>query len=397
MGARALPERARSVTSTTVPFPTSRATFIESTTGHPAKFPSTAPRRWALRLGVALPFVGLAVLYGARGASWSVTANGALHARVSGLVWDSPDIDGLRELYPPVTSIVGLLTPGGALGLAVVGSFFAGVLFQLLLQSMRRKEFPLAVQVAYLLALATTPAFAFVVTTNLEATLSAVFFGVGMIDLVRFVTYANTQAGFRAGLLFAGAALSDRMGLLTVFSAVCTSLLIIRSRPGSRRANAIVVMFPTVALVASFMVLGIAFRVGPVAAIAGHPAWDPARATQTLHYLGSADGLVGLAPMIIVIIAAVGLRYPWVALAAVLLTAMPLLAYVLGLAPPGTAGTTYVLTLLFAAAVAPRTLTRMTTGLVLVLAGALWVVGWLTVLVNPTMNAWLSVLTGVGS
>ncbi|CCH78578.1 membrane hypothetical protein [Nostocoides japonicum T1-X7] len=385
------------MTSTTASYPTQRAIFVESATGHPAKFPERRWARWVLRVAIAVPFVLLAVVFQARGGSWPRTANGALEARVTGLAWDSTDVAGLRQLYPPISSFLALLTPGGAIGLAVVGSLLGGILVQLVLQSMRRKEFPPAVRLAYLLALTTTPVFAFVVTTNLEATLGLLFFGVGMIDLVRFVTYANTQAGFRAGLLFAASVLSDRIGLFTIVAAAYTSLLIIHSRPGSRRANVLVVMFPTVALVGAFMALGAGFRVGAVTAVAGYPAWDADRAAQVGHFLQTGEGLVYLAPAVIVIVAAAALRHPWVGIVGIILTGMPLLAFVLGLAPPGTAGTTYLLMLMFAAAVAPQTTTRLTSALVVVLAGVLWVLGWLTVLVNPTMHLWLTVVTRGGA
>ena len=77
---------------------------------------------------------------------------------------------------------------------------------------MKRKQFQPGVRIVFTLTLALSPAFAYIVTTNFEAALGLMFFGLGMIDLVRFVTYANTQAGFRAGILFACSAFSDSTG-----------------------------------------------------------------------------------------------------------------------------------------------------------------------------------------
>ncbi|MDW4572858.1 hypothetical protein R8Z57_08740 [Microbacterium sp. M3] len=372
--------------------------YIESESGRIDRYPRNAWLRWGLRLAAAMPFVLVAVWFQVRsGGDWSGTANGALAARVSELPWGSSDVAALAELYPIISSVLALIVPGGALGLGIAGALVGGLLLQLVLQSMQRKEFPRPVRLVFIGTLALTPLFAYVVTTSFEAALGLTFFGLGMIDLVRFVTYANTQAGFRAGLLFACSAMADSTGLFVALVAAMAAALIVRSRSASRLANAIVVVFPTLALLGSLVVLGIAFRLGPLAMIRGDLVWDAERATTVADLLLSPSGLLYLAPTAVVIVAAVALRYPGVGVVAPVMTGMILLAYILGLTPPGLAGINYLLMLLLAVAVVPRPVTVPSTLVVCATSVVLWVIGWMQALTSETVGAWIRTLMGGAS
>jgi hypothetical protein len=369
--------------------------FLESESGRIAPYPHNAWLRWGLRLFAALPFVAIAIWFEiASDGDWSGTANGALAERVTSLPWGSSDVAALAELYPIVSSVLALAIPGGAFGLAIAGALVGGVLIQLIIQSMQRKEFGRPVRVAFIATLALTPIFAYVMTTSFEAALGLTFFGLGMIDLVRFVTYANTQAGFRAGLFFAASALSDSTGLFVALVAGVAAAFILRSRPGSRMANVIVVVFPTIALIGSLIVLGLAFRLGPLTMIRGDLEWDPARATVVVEFLLSPSGLLYLAPTAVVVIAALVLRYPGVGLVAPVMTAMLLLAFILGLTPPGIAGINYLLMLLVAVAVVPKPETAVDTVVVCTTSVILWGIGWMQSFDNNTVVAWIRMLTG---
>lgn len=371
--------------------------FVESDTGRLAKYPRKRWMRWGLRVGIALVFVAIAIAYNAAsGSNWSGTANAELAGRVDRLSWGSGDISVLTRLYPPITSLVALVIPGGAFGLSLTGALVAGLMVQLTVQSMQRKGFDLRIRVVFALTLATTPIFAFITTTNLEATLGLMFFGLGMLDLVRFVTFANTQAGFRAGILFACSAFSDSTGVFSALVAAIGGALLIQSRAGSRVANLVVVAFPTITLFGSLALLGIAFGAGPLAMIRGDLGWDQDRAAAFVASLGTPLGWLYLAPMVLMIITAYGLRFSGTGLIAVLLTAGTVLAYIVGLTPPGTAGITYMLMLLLAVAIVPVTTTTLHAVLTIVTSVLLWLIGWMTALQWPVLQQWMHTLIGAG-
>jgi hypothetical protein len=369
--------------------------YLESASGHIDRYPRNTWLRWAVRLAAAVPYIVLAVWFEvSSGGDWSGTANGALADRVKDLSWGSSDVSAIAELYPPVSSLLAVVIPGGALGLGVAGALVGGFLLQLIVQSMHRKEFPLPLRLVFIVTLGLTPMFGYVVTTSFEAALGLTFFGLGMIDLVRFVTYANTQAGFRAGLFFACSALSDSTGLFVALVAALAASFIVRSRVGSRLANALVVVFPTLALLGALMLLGIAFRLGPLAMIRGNLAWDPERATAIADFLTSPSGLLYLAPTAVVLLTSIVLRYPGVGLVAPLMTAMILLAFLVGLTPPGVAGINYILMLLVAVSVVPKP-DGVASGLVVAATSlVLAVIGWAQAADNSAVGRWVGILIG---
>lgn len=370
--------------------------FVESESGRLPKYPQARWARWAFRLAIAAFYTGLAIWWNAAsGGDWSGTANAALADRVDAITWGASGVDVIGALYPPITSLLAAPVPGGAFGLAIAGSIGAAFTVQQILQALTRKAIPLGVRTIFIVTIATTPLYTYVVLTNFEATIALMFFGLAMVDLVRFVTWANTQAGFRAGILFACAAFSDST---TIFSALVAAIgggLIIQSRAGARVANAVVVAFPTVTLFVSLAVLGLAFGAGPLAMVRGDLAWSPERAEGFAQSLLTPLGILYLAPLVLMVITSFGLGYPGTALIAVLLQASTVLAFILGLTPPGVAGVTYMLLLLLAIAIVPTP----TNGAQSVLTGGvsvlLWVLGWFTAFQWPIVTTWMLTFGGV--
>jgi hypothetical protein len=368
--------------------------FVESETGRLPKYPASRLHRWSLRAVCATFYAALAIWWDvASGHDWSGTPNHALAERVASIGLTT-SVEGIAQLYPPITSLAAVLIPGGPLGLAIAGAVIAAFTLQFLLQSLRRKSLPLSLRVIFTLSLATTPLYTYTVVTNFEATVALLFFGVGMVDLVRFASWANTQAGFRAGILFACAAFSDSTTVFAALVAAAGGGLLVQSRPRARLANAVVVAFPTVTLFASLAALGIAFRAGPLSMVRGDLEWHPERAEGFLLSLGSPVGWLYLAPMVIMIITSVALGYPGTGLIAVFLVLSILLAYFLGLTPPGVAGVAYALLLLLALAIVPRPTSIAQSILTAVVSVALWTVGWLTALQWRIVMDWMHVFGG---
>jgi hypothetical protein len=104
--------------------------------------------------------------------------------------------------------------------------------------------------------------------------------------------------------------------------------------------------------------------------------------------------VVYFAPVLLLVVTSFALRFPGTALIAVLLTASTLLAFILGLTPPGTAGINYTLMLLLAIAIVPTLTTLAHTLLTCAVSVVLWVVGWLTTLQWQTLADWVSALGG---
>jgi len=96
-------------------------------------------------------------------------------------------------------------------------------------------------------------------------------------------------------------------------------------------------------------------------------------------------------------VTAIALRFPLTGLIAVLLAGSTALSYILGLAPPGSSGTTFVLLLLVAVAIVPSSTTTAHRVLTSATALVLWVIGWLTAFASAVVLAWMQTLGGTAS
>ena len=347
-----------------------------------------------LRFGFFLIFAAVAVWFEiASDGQQTGTANAELAARIAGIRLGA-GIEPIEALHPLVTGILASVIPGGAFGLSIAGCVVGAFLVQLIVQSLERKAVPRPLAVALVVTLSLTPMFFYIVTTNFQAVLSLTFFGFAMIALVRFNTFANTQAGFRAGLLLALAAFSDPTAAFAVLVVAAAGMVLEQSRQRARLANALVIAYPTVAFYAAFAALGVAFRVGPFAMLGGAPAWSQSNADTLLSALATPAGALYYSPTVVIALAAGVLGYLWLGLVGVLLTVSTTLAYLLGYAPPGTAGNSFVMSLLFAIALIQRPRTRPHAWILGGTALLLLCIGWVSAFGRPTILTWMSTLTG---
>ncbi|WP_235425833.1 hypothetical protein [Clavibacter michiganensis] len=364
-------------------------------------FPRRRRDRWLVRLLFSLPFVVLAVLADrASGDSPTATStvNADLLARVSRIDWTRADAAWVGSLYPPVGTVLAEITPGGTLGMGILGALIAGPFLQQMLQAMQQRRFPPVESAMFLAALAANPLFAHMVTTNLEAFLGVAAFGVGATNMVRFVAYRNTQAGFRAGLLFALAALSSASGIVYVVVIALAAPLISLARHGERGArasNVLVLLFPTLSAFLTVAFLQLVFLRRPFAFLTGQFQYDPALWDTVPQLVTTFNGSFVLAPMVCGWILALVVRRPGAILISTLLFLGLLIGYILGLIPANSAGNTFLVMTMMGMAILPAASTRRADVLITIVAAIQFVIAWGAAYNRPVVLEWMGALARV--
>jgi hypothetical protein len=172
----------------------------------------------------------------------------------------------VRDLYPPVgtllATVVARILPLGALGLSLLGALAAGFFLQKIAEAMVQRGLALPTRVLFLLAIAFNPFGVQLITRDSLLFLSIGFFALGVGETVRFLYWASTRDGFRAGILLMMAALTDPLGVALVAIAGIAAMFYLPDdleRPGRRRASVLVATFPTIGAFATFAFLQWAF------------------------------------------------------------------------------------------------------------------------------------------
>ncbi|MCD1268083.1 hypothetical protein B5M43_004365 [Microbacterium sp. MEC084] len=172
----------------------------------------------------------------------------------------------MRDLYPPVgtllATVVARILPLGALGLSLLGALAAGFFLQKIAEAMVQRGLALPTRVLFLLAIAFNPFGVQLITRDSLLFLSIGFFALGVGETVRFLYWASTRDGFRAGILLMMAALTDPLGVALVAIAGIAAMFYLPDdleRPGRRRASVLVATFPTIGAFATFAFLQWAF------------------------------------------------------------------------------------------------------------------------------------------
>jgi len=356
-------------------------------------FPRNPIWRWMLRLGTAAPLVLLALLLEA--VPHPETApNADLQAAVAAIDWTRGDAEWLALLYPHTAVLLASANPFGRVGLSIIGAIAAGFLLQKVAEIIAQRSIPRSTGIILVLALAANPLFAYFALENLPGFLALTFFGLALADLVRFVNWGSTEAGFRAGILLMLAALSDPSGILYALVAVLASPFLRHGRtaaPGLRAANMLVLAFPTLGAFATIMFLNVLFFGSPwpgldVAAIA---AGLPGGISALAVLYATPTGWLIVAPLASAWLVAAIVRRPAAIPVSTIVFVLLNVAYLLGAFHPGAAGATFLLLSLLAITLIPGARTPLTNALVDLVAVLQILIAWSAALDRAVVLDWM--------
>lgn len=363
-------------------------------------WPADPALRLVVRAALALPFLAFAILIAMHGGVPGVTPNDAFAQRAAALPWMRADPTWVGHLYPPITTVVAAIVPGGTIGMTILGALVAGFLLHAVIEGMRQRGFALSSTVVFTVALAANPLFAYAATENLPAFLGIGLFGLGFADLVRFTTDRDTQSGFRAGILLMLAALSDPSGVVYVVAATVAAPLL--SASGSRSiggrsvgrgsANTLVVLFPTLSAFGGVMLLEWIFAGDPLGVVRALVVVDPSRLAIFTQLFTTPIGWLWLASMAGTWAIGLVVGRPGAVLVTFLLFSALIGGYLLGLIPDNAAGTIYLMMMLAAIGIVPAASNTPLTLSVNAFALLELAVAWMTALNRPIVGDWLSVL-----
>lgn len=358
-------------------------------------FPRGALARWALRLVLSIPYLVVAGIASATAQTRTIeTPNQQLLDRIAGIDWNRADPEWIGAIFPPITTLLATVIPGGRAGLAVAGALVAGVLLQKLIEFMVQRRFAISTVIILALAIGANPLFAYTATENFSAFIGLCFFSIAISDVVRFVVWRDTRSGFRAGMLLMLATLSDLTGLVYVLtSAVAAPFLRLAraNQKGARSANVLVIIYPTASALAAIFFLTWVFT-GDVLNSFGVDILEGT--AERFASLGqtflSVNGLLLVAPLLCAWLIAIIVRR----LGSILVTSLVFIAvlgaFVLGFIPPGSAGNTFILMSVMAIALVPTARGRARTRLVDGVAILLITLAWGAALNREIVSTWMS-------
>lgn len=368
--------------------------YLESLDGTVPPFPQRRWLRWTMRGVYALPLLFFVVRYALTAPEpWVGTANAELLERVAAGVGVTDFVQLLTTFSPPLGVLPALVLPSELL-LAIAGALVSGVFLQGLDQAMFRRGLHPFIRLVMLVSLMISPVFVLLALTDITLFGAIVLFGFGLIDLVRFENLANTQAGFRAGLLFAGAALMDVRAVPLVLTVAIVGALLIHSRPQARSANAVIVAFPTAAVTVALALAGIIIGSGPFTFLRTDAASAMAAIDTLVSQPLGQPLLLYMAPVIVVGLTAGVFGFPRSGLMMGLIALGALAGVVVGAPLIGAAAVAYLLVHI-SVAVLPAESTAQHAAIVVMCAVLVGLVGWLVAAQLPEADQWSVILTGV--
>ncbi len=170
--------------------------------------------------------------------------------------------------YPPIPTVLAFIF-GTAFALSAVASLFAATALHATVERMVRRRLPWYAVGALTLAVVAPPASWYLATQDLATMGGLTMLVIALDGVVRFAFGEETEGGFTAGLLLAGAFLFDPVALVYVVLLALAAPLLAWSRhrgePAAARATIAVLCAPTLALVASTAYLRWLFTGRPIA------------------------------------------------------------------------------------------------------------------------------------
>ena len=360
-------------------------------------FPRRPLFKWLVRIAFATPFLVVAIVNNLVGRQIESTPNAALLERAGQMDWTRVDVGLLEQFYPPLTTLLVSVIPGGRLGLAIFGALGAGWVLHRLLEIMVQRRFPISRIVLLLLAIGANPLFAYTVTENIEGSLTLALFGVGVADMVRFVAWNDTRAGFRGGLLFMLAVLSSPAGFFYVIVGIATAPFLRlgrRNQDGARAANALILAYPTISAILAFAFLEFLFLGRPFGFLQYVLGGGQSLADVTTVLFTTFNGFLVLAPVLAAWLIAIAVRKPGSILISTLVFFAVVGNSVLGFLPANSAGDTFLLMVIMAIALVPRAKGAVAIVLVEVIALLQIVIAWAAAFNRPIVVEWMNALVG---
>ena len=355
--------------------------------------------RWSVRLALAVPYLLTAWVASATHATAALpTPNQSLLDHVATIEWDRADPQWVSQIFPPITTLLAAVIPGGRAGLTIAGALVAGIFLQKMIEIMVQRRFPTSTIVILTIAIGANPLFAYTALENFAAFVGLCFFGIAASDLVRFVSWRDTRSGFRAGMLLMLATLSDLSGIVYVLIAAVTAPFLRLARAeqrGARGANVLVIVYPTLAAIGSLGLINWIFTgraLGPLGR--GILADTPERLAEVGDLLFGVTGLFLIAPVLSAWAMAIIVRRPGAILVSTLVFAGVLLSMVLGLISPTSAGNTFILMTVLAIALIPTAKERLTVVLIDVVAVVQIAIAWGTAFHREAVVAWMTAVAG---
>ena len=356
-------------------------------------YPVSPAARWILRAALALPFLVIALVTILHPSLLSSSVNADLALRVSEIDWTRGDARWLQQLSPPAGVLLAKLIPGGTAGLSIVGAIGAGWFLQHLIQVMKDKQWRMRNVVLMTIAVGANPVFAYLVVGNLLGFLSLATFGLGTVEMYRFVARRNTDSGFRAGVWFLTCSLIDASGLLLVIVALVAAPFLSVARAGergARLANILVVFYPSFAAAGSLVLMQLVYLEDPFALYAGAIQYDPANWSIFAGLFTTPGGWSTLLAGLLGATAGLLSSRPQAALMAPLALVVLVLGRVFGLVPIAGVGYVFLATSMIALALTPRLTTPLRRISLTFIALSFAILGWVTGMTRVPVTDWIS-------
>jgi len=213
-------------------------------------------KRLGVGLGLGLPLVVFSLIAAAGG--WISPEHSALLDKAGAIAGEGVGPDDLGSFYPPIPVILALAL-GSGLGLSVVSSFLAGGALYAVWTRMIRRGLTPSVQVVLVASTVLLPAVWYVASQDLALIGGLTMLVLALDGFIRFTVHGETSGGFTAGLCLAGALLFGAEALAYTFCLVVAAIGLgwsrYRGTAGALRAVVMVLAFPTLALLGSWLFL----------------------------------------------------------------------------------------------------------------------------------------------